>query len=118
MLLGKGWRGDSKRCGSRSAARRGRGGCLWAAFNDGRQVRPRTVSATSSSGIDLEWIARLGRPESARAGVADQAACSRTLIRSSLASVTTSSRTSLVSPSFSYFRTLKNPVRATRSPLR
>src|SRR6185295_5879404 len=57
-------------------------------------------------------------PESARAGTADQAACSRTFIFSRLAPVTTSSRISLVSPSFWYRRTLKKPVRATRSPLR
>lgn len=94
-------------------------GCLWAAFNNGRQVRPRTVSATSYSRPESIWSGLPARaPESARAGAADQAACSRTLIRSSLAAVTTSSRTSLVSPSFSYFRTLKNPVRATRSLLR
>ena len=57
-------------------------------------------------------------PESTRTGTGDQAACSRTFILSSLAPVTTNSRTCFGSPSFSYVRVLKNPVRATRSPLR
>ena len=43
MLLEKGWRGDSKRCGSRSAARRGRGAaCGPPSTTAGRSGRERS----------------------------------------------------------------------------